>query len=377
VIVLSEGSSKTFLVEYNRQTTTLTTKADGGATTTLTGVATNVKPFVHPMDDILYIGHSNWISKLDGTTLTRNVFELPSDRTITSITDYGAYLAIATAPITGGLSSKVYLWNRDTSVTTVSEVIDFGEGELKVLENVGGILVGIMSNRIPTTNTVFNLKTKLSLKTYSGGAVQTPQELTTTSATFTLHTFKAKQSNKVFFACSASLNGTAFNQIWVAGLNEANQWFLTPDRLVNNNTTLTGAINGFNIIGDYLWVGFNGDGSFFRTRYASDTFPTATYESLVNHSMDLEDRTKKKKLHFISGAKASTTGGLAVSLSVDGGAYVPVISLASGGAIVKKEARSSAGQFQEGYEFKFKVESTTGAEPTELKYAYEPIEKNI
>lgn len=375
---LKTDNTNTFLVEYNRQTTTTSTVQDGSTLTTLNGVAVSVKPYPHPMDDIMYIGHANWISKLDGTTLTRNVLELPSDRTVTSITDFGAYLAIGTSPTVGGLSSKVYLWNRDTSLTTVTEVIDFGEGELKVLQNIGGTLVAIMSNRIPTSNTVFNLKTKLSLRVYSGGPVQTVKQITTTSETFTLHTFKAKQSNKLFFACSASVNGTAINQVWVAGLNEANQWFMSPDRLVNNNTALTGMVNGFNLLGDYLWVGFNNNGSFFRTRYASDIFPTATYESLTNHSMDLEDRTKKKKLHFVSAAKAITTGQLAVSVSVDGGAYQAVVTLAASTALVKKESKLATGTpFTDGYEFKFKVESTLGAEPTELKYAYEVIEKNI
>lgn len=378
---LKTDNTNTFLTEYNHSSTTTSTKADGGAGTTLNGLTnTNygVKPFRHPLDDILYIAHGYTISKLDNTTLTRNVFTLPSDYYITSLTDFGAYLFIMCAPVTGGLASKAFLWNRNTSQTTATDIVDFGQGSAMVAENINGAVVVVMSNRIPTTNSVFNLSTKLSVKAFTGGEPQTIYETKTTSETFNLYNFKATQDNRLYFACSASINGTALHQIWVCGKNGSGRWVVSPDRLVNNNTSLTGNIQGFSVIGDYLWVGFNGDGSFYRTRYSSATYPTATYESLVNHSMDEDDRTKKKKLHFVSIAKTSTTGQLVVSVSVDGGAYQTVSTLSSGGYLVKKEARLASGApFPEGYEFKFKVESSTGAELTELKYAYEVVEKNI
>jgi len=378
---LKTDNTNTFLTEYNHATTTTSTKADGGATTTLTGLTnTNfgVKPFRHPMDDILYLAHGRTISKLDNTTLTRNVFTIADDLYITSLTDFGAYLFIQCAPITGGLSSKAYLWNRDTSLTTATEVIDLGQGAAMVAENINGVVIIVMSSRIPTTNSVFNISTKLMVKSYSGGAVQGIYETKTTSETFNLYNFKAQQDNRLYFACSASLNGTALHQIWVCGKNSDGRWVVSPDRLINNNTALTGTIQGFSIIGDYLWVGFNNNGSFFRTRFASATFPTATYESTINPNMDLEDRTKQKKLHFVSVAKSSTTGQLVVSVSVDGGAYQTVATLAASTSLVKKESRLANGSpFAEGYEFKFKVESTAGAELTELKYAYEVVEKNI
>lgn len=378
---LKTDNTNTFLTEYNHATSTTSTKADGGAATTLNGLTDvnfGVKPFRHPLDDVLYLAHGRTISKLDNTTLTRNIFTIPDDLYITSLTDFGAYLHITCAPIAGGLSSKAYLWNRDTSLTTATDVIDLGQGAAMVSENVNGAVVTVMSSKIPTTNSVFNISTKLMVKVYVGGTPQNIFETTTTSQTFNLYNFKSKQDNRIYFACSASINGTALHQIWVCGKNGDEKWSVSPDRLVNNNTTLTGNIQGFSVIGDYMWAGFNGDGSFCRTRYASATYPTATYESLINHSMDLEDRTKKKKLHFVSVAKSSTTGQLVVSVSVDGGAYQTVATLAASTSLVKKESRLATGTpFTDGYEFKFKVESTSGAEPTELKYAYEVIEKNI
>lgn len=376
---LKTDNTNTFLTEYNHSTTTTSTKADGGASTTLNGLTnTNygVKPFRHPMDDILYIAHGYTISKLDNTTLTRNVFTIPSDYYITSLTDFGAYLFIMTAPIAGGLSSKAFLWNRDTSLTTATEVIDFGQGSAMVAENINGAVAVIMSNRVPTSNSVFNHYTKLMAKVYAGGTPVTIYETTTTSETFNLYNFKAKHDNRVYFACSASLNGTALHQIWVCGKNGSGNWVVSPDRLINNNTALTGTIQGFSIIGDYLWVGFNGNGSFYRTRYASATYPTATYESLINPDMPEGERSKKKKLEYVAVSKASTTGALTVYVSVDGGAYQQVISLSASGKLGQKETRLSTGApFTDGYEYKFKIESTNGAEPTELRYFTTVIEK--
>jgi hypothetical protein len=126
-----------------------------------------------------------------------------------------------------------------------------------------------------------------------------------------------------------------------------------------------------------MWVGFDTN-KFYRTNVSSALYPTATYESLINPNMTLDDRTKLKKLKFVSVAKASTTGQLVVYVSVDGGAYQSVVTLTASSKLVKKESRlATGGQFTEGYEFKFKVESTSGAELTEIKYAYELVEKNI
>jgi len=110
---LKTDNTNTFLVEYNRQTTTLTTKADGGATTTLTGVATNVKPFVHPMDDILYIGHSNWISKQEKGAVTQRL-----DGTLQNLTAFTNYSQdLQTKARIKGSASEAQLGTNPTSGT--------------------------------------------------------------------------------------------------------------------------------------------------------------------------------------------------------------------------------------------------------------------
>ncbi|MEK9207384.1 MAG: hypothetical protein AAB922_02815, partial [Patescibacteria group bacterium] len=127
------------LISYDPATNTYTAAVGNTAKTTSNGIYP--KMFRHPLDDILYIGVGNQVSKYDGTTFTAAAYTAPIGMVITSLTDYGVYLAIALAPIDQSGKSYVALWNRDTSSNYV-EPVDFGEGSLMVLENVGGTLVG-------------------------------------------------------------------------------------------------------------------------------------------------------------------------------------------------------------------------------------------
>lgn len=374
---MKTDGTHTYVIDYNRATTTLS------ATGTLTGGYPSVpssaywpKPYIHPKSGRLFFGAGGQMGyyTTSWTLLPTDLIPDYNNVYITSFTEYGSWLAIATAPINGDGSSKVHLW--DMVSPNINNTIDFGAGTLAIIENIDGAIVGVMSNEIPSLGTDLTFNSKIIIKAYAGGTPQDIKEITTTLATFSLQNFKAKGNKRFFFSCKATINGTALNQVWVVGKSKG-QWFVTPDRLVNGNTTLSGDVTGLSVIGDVMWVGFDTN-KFYRTNVSSAYYPTATYESLINPNMTLDDRTKLKKLKFVSVAKASTTGQLVVYVSVDGGAYQSVVTLTASSKLVKKESRlATGGQFTEGYEFKFKVESTTGAELTEIKYAYELVEKNI
>jgi len=377
LFAMKTDGTHTYVIDYNRATTTLS--STGTLTNGYPNIPSNAywpKPYIHPKSGRLFFGGGGQMGYY-----TSSFTLLPSDLIpdynnvyITSFTEYGSWLAIATAPINGDGTSKVHLW--DMVSPNINDTIDFGAGTLAIIENVDGAIVGVMSNEVPSTGTDFTFNSKLIIKAYAGGTPQDIKEITTTSSTFSLQNFKAKGNKRFFFSCKASINGTALNQIWVVGKNKG-QWFVSPDRLVNNNTTLSGDVTGISLIGDVLWAGFDTN-KFYRTNVSSSNYPTATYESLINPNMPLDDRTKLKKLKFVSVAKSSTSGQVVVSVSVDGAAYVTVSTLVASSKLVKKEAKSSTGiALPDGYEFKFKVESTNGAELTETKYSYDPIEKNI
>src|SRR3990167_3661273 len=90
---------------------------------------------VHPKDDVLYIPYANstgaFIASNNDGTWNATALTLPKHLNPTSISAYGNYIAIACAPISGVGNSVVYLWDRDSSLATLSESIDWGIGVIK------------------------------------------------------------------------------------------------------------------------------------------------------------------------------------------------------------------------------------------------------
>ena len=107
------------------------------------GTITSVAQGLIAKDDNLYLPYNNKLARVNASsTVTDAVLTLPTQFKITSICNFGNYLAIACAPIsTFAGNSKVFLWNLTSS--DAQEAIDWGEGELRILENIEGFLVGI------------------------------------------------------------------------------------------------------------------------------------------------------------------------------------------------------------------------------------------
>jgi hypothetical protein len=93
---------------------------------------------VHSKDDILYIPYDNKIVSYDHgiTTWNDTALTIPTHLRIDTICEFGNYLAIGARPLSGIGNSVVYLWDRDSSLTTLSEKIDWGDGRLAVLDEL-------------------------------------------------------------------------------------------------------------------------------------------------------------------------------------------------------------------------------------------------
>jgi len=332
-----------------------------------------VKPIIHPADDILYMARQQFLAKIDGTTFTSlTSVEIPTVQYITSLADYDSDLAIATAPTYEGGTSRVYLWNRDTSSSTFRANIDFGEGSLMILENLGGLLIGVSvsdANYVSSASYDTTKTKKITIRVLSGSQALVVKELVVPE-TFSLKNFKAKTSNKFYFGGD---NGDA---LFVVKKNNDGSITVSKDKYVNNGTAYT-TLRGLAVFGDYLFTMFDTagqSGNVYRTKVTPTYSNTSVYETTINPSMDIADRAKLKGLTMVSLSNAPLIAGASVTVkySVDGAAYVTLFTESTDGKITTTSSNENGSSpFLDGYEYQFKIESTGGAEPTELRYKYE------
>lgn len=353
-------------------------KYDGASTVTTIGTTTGYnsagvvpRPFVHPEDNVLYIGAGNVISSYDGSTFTATAFTLPDDKIIVSITSYGGYLAIACRPKNGVGNSVCYLWGRDTTLNTVQASIDLGAGQVNIVENLYNNLFFVISeSSVGNYSNVVN--NSMAIKGYAGGAVETIFEFQLSSSFGTaLNNQKRKQNDFLYFGFT---NDTA---IYRFGKNKDGQYTLSHDRAYPSGAT---TIRGFSLSGDVMWLSFDTSGSsslLYRTRVASESqayTTTSTYVTTINPSMPIEDRYRHKQLQAVS---ISFTGGTAVNLkvSVDGGSYTTIISSsATGEQVVEATNFNDSTPLPDGRELQFKIESTGNAKIKEVRYRYDVLE---
>jgi len=253
-------------------------------------ITSSCQAVVHPSDDILYGAFNNIIWKNDDGTWSE-VLTLPTNIKIMSLTTLGDYLAIGTAPIrVAEGKSNVYLWDRDSSLTDVSAKIDWGEGELTVLENLQGVLVGVSDVLL---NSGFGLDTRsVTIKTYEGGAVRVIQELKQNSATAgNIIQDSYVKNNKMYFSMRmiTELVG-ALEGIWVIGRKtNKDPLAITLDYVEED----AGNWQGFFPMGNFWWIAHSTDGSVNRTNDSASYTFTSIYESQI---FNTEDPSLKKDL---------------------------------------------------------------------------------
>ena len=319
------------------------------------------------LDDSLYLPYNNIIGRVtSGGTYNDAVLTLPSNFKITSLTTYGKYIAIACAPIsTYNGVSKVFLWN--TTSPDVQEAIDWGEGELRVLETIEGYLVGITDRYL--NNSVGAGKGSLIIQTYSGGTPQVVKEVFTQKLSGkTMPIYKAIKNNRVFFSAKIMTNsaGTEYNEgIWSFGRKNTNYPFaLTLD--VVDESANTNGIQSFGTAGNFFFISHSNDGSIDKTDDTASYTYTSIYESQIFNfgDADAEKRIEEVKLYF-----RKTVAGESFTAKIkadDQTAWTTIGTFSTAGELSKRFYGIEPGTvaFQTGKEFKFQFTSTGGGEIT-------------
>lgn len=336
---------------------------------------------VHSQDDILYVPYDNKIAKNDNGSWTDAALTIPSEFYIASICEYGANLAIAAAPLSGVGKSRVYIWDRSTTLTTIAANIDWGQGVIKVLEELEGYLIGIsvVSDSTRVTKRVV-------LKQYIGAAgARKITQFSASSGTTTLFIAKQKIDNRVFFMMNCTINGAIREGVWSIGHQGGGRFAVAHERTPNNDTALgNGILKNFFSVGDYLFISYTNNATanaLSKTNDSAAYTATAIIETVINPNMPPEDRHKKKIL-ISTGATYDplpAAASIVVKGKVNGASSYTSIFTETTDNTIKTEPVQvpSAGTYLDtGEEFEFQLNDTGGGVPTAIIYKYEVMEGN-
>ena len=279
------GANTNNIWSYDIATNTFTSAAQA---LTYTNIAQGI---VHSKDDILYIPYDNKIASKNGAgAFNLTALALPANLIITSICEYGNYLAIATKPLvrSGIVHSTVYLWDRDSTLATLSEKIDWGAETLLLIEEIDGSLVDV---KMKVEKYDFSAHSDHDGLMYAVDKLS-PEKIILVHGDPQVG--KQKIHNRLYFMMTIKMGGLRFNDdtdgvqlngVWALGRNESGQFCLYLDRLLNNDTAITTAVpKGFLLFGDYMLVAYTTAGTYVANiTNSSDVYAAAsgTYESLI------------------------------------------------------------------------------------------------
>jgi len=333
------------------------------------GTITSVAQGVIAKDDNLYLPYNNKLARVtSGGTVNDAVLTLPTNFKITSICNYGNYLAVACAPIsTFNGVSKVFLWNLTS--TDVQEAIDWGEGELRVLETIEGMLVGVTDRYL--NNATGAGRGSMIIQAYQGGTPQVLKEVFTLALSGkTLPISKAVKNNRLFFAAKIMTDavGTTYNEgVWSFGRkNSAYPYTLTLD-LIDENINTSG-IQGFGSAANYFFIAHSADGSIDKTNDVATYTFTSVYESQI---MSFGDTDADKRLEAIRVSFRKILSGESVTVKYRADDATSWTTIGTTSTVGDKShsflsIEASDTPFASAREYEFRLESTGGAEITGL-----------
>lgn len=338
----------------------------GNTSATISSVAQGIVA----KDDNGYIFYNNIVVRIyPSGTVQDQALKLPTNLKITSACNFGNYMAIACSPtsIYNGVS-KVFLWNLYSP--DVQEVIDWGEGELRVLDNVEGMLVGITDRYL--NNTSGAGRGSMIIQGYSGGSPQVLKEVFTAKLNgITMPTAKTIKNNRLFFSAKIMTNdaGTEYDEgIWSFGRKNVNYPFSLSLDYISENINTSG-IQGFGSAGNFFYIAHSGDGSIDKTNDAATYSFTSILETQVLNFSEVEN-DKRLDSFKVSFRKLATGESLTLKYKVDDAtSFTTIGTFNTVGALSHTFLREEANSvdFKSGREFKFRLESTGGLEITDWK----------
>lgn len=345
---------------------TINVTAVANTTTTISSVAQGIIA----KDDNLYLPYNNILARVyPSGTVVDQALKLPTYLKITSITNYGNYLAIGCSSKNSynGIS-KVFLWNLTSP--DVQEAIDWGEGDLRVLETIEGMLVGITDRYL--NNSTGAGRGSMIIQGYTGGVPQVLKEVFTQKLNgITMPLSKAVKNNRLFFCAKIMANsaGTEYNEgIWSFGRKNAGYPYALTLDFIDENVTTSG-IQAFGSAGNFFFISHSADGSIDKI----DDTATYTFSSILEtqiFNFGEADNDKRLDSFKVTFRKLATGESLTLKYKVDDATtWTTIGTFNTVGELSHTFLREEAGavDFKSGREFKFQLISTGGLEITGYK----------
>lgn len=344
---------------------------------TVASSITSVANGVIAADGNAYMAYNNVVVRIatDATTITDSAKTVPTNFKITSLANYGSYLAIGCSPKDSfNGQSKVFLWNLSSDL--FAETIDWGEGDLRVLEPIEGLLVGVTDRYL--NNATGAGRGSMIIQGYSGGSAQVLKEVFTQALVGkTMPISKAVKNNRLFFSAKIMTNssGTEYKEgIWSFGRKNANYPYALTLDITDSNINTSG-IQAFGTAANYFFIAHSNDGSIDKTNDSATYAFTSVYESQI---YSLEDPSVNKKLEecTVYTAPIPTGGSLTVKYRVDNEtSWTTIGTLSTVGGLHRNflNIESTGANFKSFREIQFRLESTGGAEITGYKFRTSPL----
>ncbi len=241
---------------------------------------------VHSKDDCLYIPYDNKIARNNAGSWTDVAISIPANFVITSIAEHENFVVIAAAPLSGVGKSIHYLWDRDSSLTTLSESYDGGEGQTKIIESLNGDIVSVAL----VGNNQTRIKNRIVLRHYSGSGFKNFLELVAPISTnISLLNIKQKVDNRVYFLMSITIDGVLREGLWSIGITKNGGFGLAHESSPNNDTPVipsNGILSGFFIVGDYKFISYvapSGDFALSKTADSPVYNTLSIYETTIKN----------------------------------------------------------------------------------------------
>jgi len=325
---------------------------------------------IHSKDDIMYFGIDNKIIKNNNGTFSVGL-TLPTHFKVTSICEYGNLLAIACSHLSGLKNSVVYLWDRDSSLVSLSESIDWGEGEIKILDVIGGRLVGISQ----LGNTTYYLDDRVIFSYWDGSNVKIIETLVgSINANIPLQ--KQIYRKRLNFMLSIDIDGVTREGVWSIGINK-DRFNIVHERTPNNDTSLAGGatLKSFFYVGDFLFQSYQETNfNLTKTNHQNSYTAKSIYEKKFNtFGSGFKKNLMGAELTF---EPLPTDGQVVLRYKTDANSsWTTIITEGTDNAISK--AVSGGASLPKAYkEIDFRIESTGGAIITSLRLKEELRDDN-